>query len=307
MRSEDLLDGAPEVTAPEAALKKGQSHTMLNHSPLPETLDKNLRLAILEELMVKGILPRPDETAFAAEECDDCATEGGGCECDCGCGQNCVCGSEVDCDPECGCGCECADQDYRYRYGVATELLNTPVTTDQCSTVRDLRWGAGDDHIISAIWTYWDGESHEFDIESLEGIAAAIPALESLSIGLCAVRDLNPLAACTSLQRLSLRGGGAALDLGPLAGLRSLRTLDLEYYQDVQDLRPLTELPLERLTLEGNPDVDLAPLEDIASLRTLNLRRMVYTVGSEPPILSTYDNARVIEVVKQRGVAVTVR
>ncbi|MGW1617412.1 DUF6892 domain-containing protein [Streptomyces sp. NPDC002285] len=280
---------------------------MLNHSPLPWTLDANLRLAILDELMGKGILPRPDEAAFAAEECDDCATEGGGCECDCDCGQNCVCGSEADCDPECDCDCECADQDHRYRYGVATELLDTPVTTDQRSTVRDLGWGAGENDIIFTIWTYWDGESDEFHIKSLEGIAAALPALESLSIGLCAVRDLNPLAACTSLQRLNLRGGEAAPDLGPLAGLRSLRTLDLEYYQDVQDLRPLTELPLERLTLDGNPDVDLAPLENIASLRTVNCRRTVYTSESEPPILSTYDNARVIEVLKQRGVAVTVR
>jgi hypothetical protein len=278
---------------------------MPNPSPLPGTLDANLRLAILDRLMEEGILPRPDKAAFAAEECDDCATEGGGCECDCDCGQGCVCGSEADSHQECECECACAYQDYRYRHGVAVELLATPVTADQCSAVRDLVWEGGSSDIMFTIWTHWDGESDEFHIKSLEGIAAALPALESLSIALCAVTDLTPLAGCTGLQHLHLCGSGAVTDLGPLAGLGSLRTLDLEW-RDVRDLRPLSGLPLEHLSLDGNPDMDLAPLEDIASLRTLKCQRMAYITGSEPPVLSTFDNARVIEALKQRGVAVTV-
>jgi len=272
---------------------------------LPGTLDANLRLAILDGLIEEGILPFPD-VATIVRECDDCTAEGGGCECGCDCGQACVCGSGFDREQECGCVCGCTRQDYRYHHGVAAQLLATPVTEGQRSALRNVVWEAGDNDIVFTIWTYWDGWGDEFDITSLEGIAVALPALESLSIGLCAVDDLTPLADCIHLQRLYLHGGGGVADLRPLAGLGSLRTLGLECYQNVRDLLPLAGLPLEHLTLDSIPDSDLAPLEDMVSLRTLKWRRTDSGTGTEPPILNTFDNARVVEVLKQRGVAVTV-
>lgn len=289
---------------------------MLKPSPLPEVLDKNLRLAIFDALMAARILPR-------TAKCADCDGAGDYCKCACDCSRGCLCGSadsddegdcectdDCDCDwdsaDECDCDCECVDpEDSGYRDGVAKRLLDIPVTADQCLAVRKLVWAAGVNDIVYTIWTDWDGESDEFCIESLEGIAATLPNLESLSIDEGGVSDLTPLAGCTKLRQLRLLGGGVT-DLGPLAGLGSLRTLELQNLKAL-DLRSLTGLPLEHLSLDGDPKADLSPLLDLASLRTLSCRETVYISGSKPSILSKFDNAHVIETLEQRGVAVTVR
>ncbi|GLY86939.1 DUF6892 domain-containing protein [Actinoallomurus iriomotensis] len=234
--------------------------------------DRNLRLAVLDTLMATKVLPPFDIDEFNRTHAGD----------------------------------EDDDRDYRYRDEVAGALLDIPVTAEQCASVRELVWEAGGNEVVYAIWTFWDGETDEFRIESLEGIDTVLPDLESLSIGDGAVNDLTPLAGCTALRRLSLRGGGAVTDVGPLSGLGSLRKLELEY-QNVRDLRPLAGLALEHLSLDGEPDADLSPLESLTSLRTLCCRRMCYTAGSEAPIVRRFDNARVIEVLERRGVDVEVR
>lgn len=238
--------------------------------------DKNLRLAVLDTLMATKALPPFDIDEFNRTHAGDTHAD-----------------DEDD------------DRDYRYRDEVAAALLDIPATAEQCASVRELVWEAGGNEIVFTIWTFCDGESDDFRIESLAGIDTVLPDLESLHIDDGAVSDLTPLAGCTRLRRLSLCGGGAVTDVGPLAGLGSLRTLKLEY-QNVRDLRPLAGLPLEHLSLDGEPDADLAPLVGLASLRTLNCRRMSYTQGSEPPILGQFDNARVVEALEQRGVDVEV-
>jgi hypothetical protein len=201
------------------------------------------------------------------------------------------------------------DRGYEYNDDVAEALLGTEVTAGQCAAVRDLYWEAGNNEIIPAILPYWSGETDEFLVESLDGLAAAVPDLETLSITLCAINDLSPLSGCTKLRELALDGLGPVTDLSPLAGLTSLRKLELNHLLDMSRpdvLQPVAGLQLEHISLGTGPKrvVDFAPLEHMMSLRILSFQRTVRISGSEPPVATAFGNARVIEVLTSRGVDV---
>jgi hypothetical protein len=214
------------------------------------------------------------------------------------------------------------DDDDEYRDDVVDALFELPVTAEQCAALLSVGWDPTCD-IIPMIWAYWGGETDAFHIRSLDGIAAVLPALESLQISLCELSDLSPLVGCVGLRELSLDGGYEPTDLSPLAHLGSLRTLALAHL-DVRSLQPLVELPIEHLVLDSNATVprdagrddrrtaqdtpvDLAPLKHITTLRSLSCRRDVWVAGSEPPILAAFDNAHVIETLRGRGVTVELR
>jgi hypothetical protein len=244
--------------------------------PLDAIADKNLRLAVIDRLMEMDLLPPFDRAEFLRGREDD---------------------------------------DYEYCHEIADALLSLPVTAKQCAEVRDLYWEAGNNDIIFTIWTYWDGESDEFTVESLDGLARALPNLESLSITICTIDDLSPLSVCTSLRELCLSGLGSVTDLSPLAGLSSLRTLELNHLLSLERpdiLRPLAGLELEHVNLDTGPAngrqpvFDFAPLEHMGTLRTLSLQRTMRISGSEPPVATAFDNARVIDVLEARGVKVDV-
>ncbi|MFF9352427.1 DUF6892 domain-containing protein [Streptomyces sp. NPDC014734] len=234
--------------------------------------DVPLRLAVLSGLLESKVLPPYERPADGVHECDP--------------------GND--------------DRDYEYREEVAEDLLALPVTAAQLAGVRSLSWHTSST-AISLIWRYWDGEGDEFDVMSLEGIAGALPNLEVLQLELCQVSDLSPLARCGRLRELTVEGGNLEIGLGPLAGLGSLRRLTLESCP-VVDLRPLAGLDLEDISLDGchdgtlTPVVDLAPLEDIASLQKLTYYRMAWRRGSPHPVLTAFDNARVIARLEARGV-----
>jgi len=234
--------------------------------------DVPLRLAVLSGLLESEVLPsyeRPADSVHGCEPGDD-------------------------------------DRDYEYREEVAEDLLALPVTAAQLAGVRSLSWHTSS-AAISLIWRYWDGGSDEFDVMSLQGIADVLPNLEVLQLELCQASDLSPLARCRRLRELTVQGGEVETDLGPLAALGSLRRLTLES-RPVVDLRPLAGLGLEDISLDGchdgtlTPVVDLAPLEDIASLRKLTYYRMAGRRGSAHPVLTAFDNARVIARLEERGV-----
>ncbi|MFF2331218.1 MULTISPECIES: DUF6892 domain-containing protein [unclassified Streptomyces] len=256
---------------------------MTTANPLRKIPDVNLSLAILSRLMDLGTVPlfevpAPEDVHECDDECDD----------------------------------DCADwvdhpSEYEYRKEVARALLDLPVTAEQCATLRELNWHTSS-KAISMIWKYWDGECDTFSVRSLDGISAALPALEALRLELNEVTDLTPLTRCGRLRELALVGGyDNEADLAPLSRVGSLRTLSLAS-RTVRDLSPLTVLELEHLTLDGCHDVrsrnvvDLAPLEHMPSLRTVNYRRFVRTRGDEHPVLTAFDNARVIESLGERGV-----
>ena len=59
-------------------------------------------------------------------------------------------------------------------------------------------------------------------------------------------------------------------DLELLAQCTNLQVLVLDY-QQITDLSPLSELPLEHLSLAGNPISDIAPLSDLTQMQVLDL------------------------------------
>ncbi|WP_432825208.1 leucine-rich repeat domain-containing protein [Dactylosporangium sp. CA-092794] len=242
--------------------------------------DVNLRLAVVDALLESGVLPPFDLEAFN-RTLDPADTD--------------------DDDDD--------DRDYRYRDEVADALLAIPVSREQVASVRRLYWYAGGPRVIRMIWTYWDGESDEFHIESLAGIAEALPALEELGLDLCRVSDLTPLAGCTGLRSLDLDGGFGITDVGPLARLPALRELRLGH-QAVTDLGPLAGTAIEELHLWGNGQgtapwaVDLSALADMPALRTFRCVQSVRRSGEEIPMLTAFDNARVLTDLRDRGVTV---
>ncbi|MER5891462.1 hypothetical protein [Streptomyces sp. NPDC001876] len=96
--------------------------------------------------------------------------------------------------------------------------------------------------------------------------------------------------------------------LEPLSRVDLLGTLILRSKR-VEELSPLAVLPLEHLTLDGCHDsssrdaIDLAPLERIPTLRTVGYRRFARVRGAEHPVLTAFDNARVIQSLEELGVA----
>ncbi|MEU8679310.1 hypothetical protein [Streptomyces sp. NPDC048560] len=257
---------------------------MTTANPLRELPDTNLHLAVLSRLMDMGTVPPFQVPApEGAHECGD------------------------DCDDTCT---DWLDRpwEFEYRKDVADALLGLPVTTEQCATLSRVRWDTSS-RAIAMIWSEWGGECDEFNVRSLDGIAIALPALESLHLELTEVTDLTPLAHCGRLCMLSLAGRyDDETNLNPLSRADSLRTLVLTS-KLVEDLSPLASLPLENITLDGCHDsnyrniIDLAPLERMSSLRTLDYRRYGRIAGDEHPVLSAFDNARVIKSLRERGVA----
>lgn len=83
--------------------------------------------------------------------------------------------------------------------------------------------------------------------------------------------DLSPLAALTTLTRLSITRQPKLADLTPLAGLTKLQHLDLRQTR-VRDLTPLRGLlGLESLTVSDAPLEDLSPLAKLRRLTFLDL------------------------------------
>jgi hypothetical protein len=206
--------------------------------------DRNLRLAVLNELMGSGRLPRFDLEAFHVAKTGEPW-------------------NDLD------------EYNYEYRESVARALLDLSAAAEQCADIRKIFWEAGGG-VQELIWYHWDGESDEFYVRSLAGIGGVVPALESLEIWMGNVTDLAPLAECRRLRRLVLQSLDPVQDLAPLAGL-ALEYLSLVIAADT-DLAPLAAMPLTELDLgisfedDRKVSVDLRPLTEIPTLRKVHLQ-----------------------------------
>ena len=256
--------------------------------------DVNLRLAVLDALLESGAIPRGDVEARIGVPAGDPGDDDPG--------DDDLDDDDLDDDDD--------KRDYRYRPEVTEALLAVPVTAAQRATVTRLIWQAGCGDVMSMIWKYWDGESDEFCIRSFDGIAAALPNLREFAVDMHSVSDLTPLAGCTDLHTLHLDGGFSVTDLGPLASLTALRDVQLGH-QAFTDLAPLAGIAIERLDLSGNSGggggpwvIDLAALRDMPALRHFTCLQTVRRASEVIPMRTAFDNARVLEEIRARGVTV---
>jgi hypothetical protein len=102
-------------------------------------------------------------------------------------------------------------------------LTRFPLTASHLTAVEELIFDGGNE-IYPYAFPFWDGETDEFDIRSLEGIGQLANLRSIHVISLLADADLAPLAGLTQLKQLSLdhgpyQNGQALLELPSLKSL----------------------------------------------------------------------------------------
>lgn len=155
-------------------------------------MDKNLKYAIIEELMEKNIF------SFELEEF-----------------------LELNPDVEYDEFEPCEEIE---RYFRELELNNLDL-----SQVTELKWYPGGPEVIEAICLEWDGEDDYFDIRSLDGIGIC-ENITKISIEyLLAAKNLSPLTELKKLESIRLIIGRAKIeDLSPLLEIGSLREVTIQ-------------------------------------------------------------------------------
>lgn len=232
--------------------------------------DDNLRLALVERLIGDDVLPEFDRREFVLANDLPRGENEDGPDYD-----------DVDDNP-----------DYHIVPEIKAELVSW-LLPRHLPLVDSILWEGGM-RTQHWIWTFWDGESDEFDIESLAGIEGCT-ALRTLSLrNNSAIRDLGPLAAVTTLERVAL--SGRFRDITPLRALPRLVELDLSYVTSVKDLRPLRGHP----TLE-TLDIKSTSVEDLSFAR--ELPRLKKLVVSEEAA-QTVANEKTISTLANRGVEI---
>lgn len=132
----------------------------------------------------------------------------------------------------------------------------------------------------------WDSDDHA-------ACLADLTELRFLTVSSWPWEDLSPLAECSSLEHLDLRGGELE-SLDGIAGLSSLRSLALaDFYSlssldDLENLSQLQHLSLRSLSidaintvgeltnlqsfvLEASESIDLSPLGDLSALQSIDV------------------------------------
>jgi predicted DNA-binding WGR domain protein len=134
--------------------------------------------------------------------------------------------------------------------------------------LKELYWGGGQ-WVQHAIWSQWDGEGGEFDIDDLTGIAACT-SLRVLDLGPCAtVDDFSPLTGMETLEEVG-KEGDKPTNVKPLATLPRLRKLELTYNERLTNLSPLAgHAALEEIDIRWTGVVDLAFALELPKLKVL--------------------------------------
>jgi hypothetical protein len=201
-----------------------------------EPIDENLRLAIIQALLNEGVLPKFDREAFMKKNAIE---------------------SDGDND----------DPDYRFVHEIQSEILSW-LLPEHLPRVKSIEW-AGGQRVQHWIWSQWDGESDEFDVQDLTGIGACTALTKVRFDACCAVTDLTPLTKLASLEELVI-SGRTLTDVAPLARVPRLRALKLNYHRDLRDLTPLAgHASLETLDVCSTGVTDLAFATTLPKLREL--------------------------------------
>jgi hypothetical protein len=194
----DVLLSALGLTAPDAVPEEEQPDRQRAKQSGDETLgvdDDNLKLALIQALRNKGLLPTFDKEAFYRQELEE----------------------EYD---------DSADYNYEVDDRVLDHLVDTPITPELATAVDGLYWGGGME-VQHDVWTYWDGEDDTFDICDLAGIDG-FPNLREVKIDCQAIQDWSPLARLPRLEMVAISGGKMD-DIGQLLPAPALKRVKLSY------------------------------------------------------------------------------
>lgn len=172
--------------------------------------DPSLRLLLLQAAWNENLIPRFDKAAFFRDQLHEELTDEG-------------------------------EYNYRIDTRVLDALLAIPLTDETLAKLKFVEMDAGN-QIYGYIWSYWDGESGEFD-----------------------VKDLSGIEACTALESLIFIAGARFKDVSPLAGLPALTEFK-DFSDPIADLRPLLSVPKLR-TLDVNYEPTPANRAVIAALK----------------------------------------
>ena len=83
--------------------------------------------------------------------------------------------------------------------------------------------------------------------------ACRIAGLEVLQLKWSNLQNLDPIAALTGLEALSIGSSTRVVSIEPLTRLKSLKVLEIENFKAITDFRPLTALTsLQRLSITGS-------------------------------------------------------
>ena len=92
--------------------------------------------------------------------------------------------------------------EYSFDHENLARLERVVMTQEHLDTIEELTWSGGGYTVQHLVWAQWDGESDEFDIQSLAGIEA----LRRLR-----VLRVSPLAAIPDDQLEALRARGVTV------------------------------------------------------------------------------------------------
>jgi predicted DNA-binding WGR domain protein len=262
-------DKPVKVSAPAPVEKRAARSGAKVDATIP---DVNLRLAIVQALTDAKVLPELDRKKFLANEKVDPLLD-----------------------------LEDGDQDIEYTKVLPIQkALVAQLQSKHLPQIKKIWWEGGLD-VQHLIWSQWDGEGGEFDVESLEGIDACT-SLETFSLAWCTkVKDASPLGGVKTLEVVSVAGSDVT-DVRALAGLPKLREIDLSYNRQLVDMTPFAgHATLEKIDIARTGVIDLSFAMDLPALKKLRVTKW------GPESATAKANTKVVNALKKRKVAVDVR
>jgi hypothetical protein len=171
--------------------------------------DPNLRLILLEAAWNEDLLPRFDKDAFYRDALKEKY------------------------DPR-------AEYNQRIDERVRDALLSAPLDDDVLSQLKIVTWDGGNEAFLD-IWTYWDGESGEFDVVDLAGIEKCTSLERLLFLAGARFPDCVPLGGLTQLHEVRIRGEEPA-SLGALLSLPKLKKVGVAPLEKPVNTRVIDQL-----------------------------------------------------------------
>ncbi|MBB4314167.1 DUF7256 domain-containing protein [Roseospira marina] len=143
------------------------------------------------------------------------------------------------------------DEGYDLIPEVLEYLRRYPLTDTLLAKVRSLYFDGGE-NIYVYPWYFWDGESYEFEVSSLQGIEHCPNVTDIDAIAMIDEIDIRQLTSLPHLESLSISTDFVGLDaLLELPSLKTFRLIDTDTYKEAITPGHPTRSLLESLKSQG--------------------------------------------------------